>query len=588
MATHYVDQARHHEKKGRPEAIDLYYRAAVIAYACLSQPGLAGGSAFEQEAIAIYNRSLAGCLSAAVPRGRLVARSHLIVTTPSGPAAIPIARQGFVWQTADFMSLVDPAKIPADKKQERCRVRAGIGAVRVGMRFSRVEHHEDFLPRTATFPVTAMLYPDLDAWFGRRAGGLPQDCLALYDPLRIGAVPVGDRHLRLAADLDAPLAVLNQLMRPDQFRVDGFLRPDTMITRAGIAMLEPYQPGKIPLVLIHGLASTPWTFTDMIGDLRSDPRILERYQIWVFAYPTGAGFLRMAKTLRQQLSQIVAQHDPQGTDPALREMVLVGHSMGGLLSKIQTLYSGDAVWDTIATMPIETVQTTTETRELFREMCYFEPQPYVRRVVLIASPHRGSHIADAFLGRLASSFVKQSDERREMFTQLKRDNPGIFRDGFQRMWTSVDLLEYDHPLLVTLLRLPRSSEVTYHSIIGVAKTKPISGEVSDGVVPVASAKLPDVASELYLEETHGTIQHDLKTTQEVKRILELHLAALGSGGTLADTVIVPPSDEEMVTDPVVPAAADPALDEPEEVDAKPPTAPVESLPPEPLAVPVER
>ncbi|MEJ7590700.1 MAG: hypothetical protein WKF77_04075 [Planctomycetaceae bacterium] len=57
-------------------------------------------------------------------------------------------------------------------------------------------------------------------------------------------------------------------------------------------LLEPYQPGRIPLVLIHGLASDALTWKEMIAALQSNQEIAARYQIWVYQYPTGNSYLK--------------------------------------------------------------------------------------------------------------------------------------------------------------------------------------------------------------------------------------------------------------------------------------------------------
>src|SRR5204863_7879130 len=63
-------------------------------------------------------------------------------------------------------------------------------------------------------------------------------------------------------------------------------------TAAKLVFLDPYQPGKVPVVLIHGLFSSPEDWADAIGHLRAAPGFANRFQIWPFGYPTGQGSLQ--------------------------------------------------------------------------------------------------------------------------------------------------------------------------------------------------------------------------------------------------------------------------------------------------------
>jgi hypothetical protein len=55
---------------------------------------------------------------------------------------------------------------------------------------------------------------------------------------------------------------------------------DTMPTQ--LAALELYRPGRIPVVLIPGTASSAGRWADPINDLQNDPAIRERFQFWLF------------------------------------------------------------------------------------------------------------------------------------------------------------------------------------------------------------------------------------------------------------------------------------------------------------------
>jgi hypothetical protein len=290
-------------------------------------------------------------------------------------------------------------------------------------------------------------------------------------------------------------------------------------------MLEPYQAGKIPLLLIHGLFSDPMTWMDLANELLAESDLYERYQIWAFRYPTGSGFFEQAAELREQLQVARALLDPMGADPALSQMVLMGHSMGGLVAKLQVTDSSDLLWSSVARVPIDAVTATLKVRSELERTLFFSPQPFISQVVFIGTPHDGSGAAMRLTGRLASGLVTFSQARNQDWDQLMRDNPGAFDPRLKdRPPTSVDLLEPANPLLGAMRQLRFSSCVRLHSIIGTGGWSLQHGP-SDGIVPVTSARHHGVESEFFVESRHARLHRDQQTVAEVKRILRLHAAS---------------------------------------------------------------
>jgi pimeloyl-ACP methyl ester carboxylesterase len=376
-----------------------------------------------------------------------------------------------------------------------------------------------------------VLDPDFDAWLGRTAGP-PRDRLHLVDPLHTQQATVAGHAAPLAINLDGPIDLLGQIVDGTNYRFVALLRPEKALDIAGLYMLQPYQPGKIPVVLVHGLASSPLTWNDLIGDLRSDPAFRERYQLWLFTYPTGVGFLRNAALLREQLAQLQDELDPDGSRPEVRRAVLIGHSMGGLISKLQITASEDRIWNTYATRPLETLVASPEIQAQARRLMFFTPQPGVRRVVYVAAPHLGSNLANELPGRLSSALIRPLTDAKDMMDTIDRDNPGLLRPEFRQVQTGVDMLERDHPLLLTMTQLRVSPAVTTHSIIGTG-TRAVGRPRGDSVVPIESARIPGVASEIFVPENHGGVHHNERSTAEILRILDEHWREM-RGGTLAD------------------------------------------------------
>jgi hypothetical protein len=110
-----------------------------------------------------------------------------------------------------------------------------------------------------------------------------------------------------------------------------------------------------------------------------------------------------AAGLRSALSNAVAELDPDGKDPGLQEMVVIGHSQGGLLTKMCVVDPGTRFWEILFRVPPEKLEVGSELQDsLAREIerkgtLIFEPLPFVRRVVFVATPHRGSYRALGFL-----------------------------------------------------------------------------------------------------------------------------------------------------------------------------------------------
>jgi hypothetical protein len=250
----------------------------------------------------------------------------------------------------------------------------------------------------------------------------------------------------------------------------------------------------------------------------------ERYQLWVFRYPTGGPLLHAAARLRSELRAAREAIDPARADAALDRMVLLGYSLGGLIAKLQVSYGGDELWARYASRPLDSLRLSATDRRRLREWFYFDPEPSIARVVCLATPHRGTRTRNQFVGRLASNFVRLP-EASEMAQRVVRENPGAFHVSVDRLLaTSVDLLAADDLLSTAIRELPTSREARFHTVIGRGQ-KLWGGEDSDGVVTVESARLQGAASECLVPADHALVHRHPQTIAEIKRILRQHLEA---------------------------------------------------------------
>ena len=426
---------------------------------------------------------------------------------------------GFTWEPSDFHQLVLIGHY-GNQRLKTKQIRDGLGVPVVilrhkspkatGMKDAQGKTAQDFLGDTSAIAATAVLSSDGNA-------------IHFYNPVSIRTIEIQEASVSLAFDTTASIAYM--LHHHPQTRYRDFIFPDQSADQSRLTMLEPFQPDKIPLILVHGLLSSPDTYGELYNQLRSDPVLLADYQVWVFKYATGKPFIRAASDLRAELDRVIELHDPELTNEYLRSGVLVGHSMGGLITRLMISYSGERVWNSVSRIPLEVLATDEKTRASFAERFYFDPHPMISRAVFIATPHRGSSTAGRALGKFASALVVQSDTGIE---QMIEDNPGAIRETLaDGLPTSIDMLDPDQPFLKILGSLDMSESVTKHSIIGVGG--PIMGLFeSDGLVPLQSAKLDRVDTERRIATSHNGILKHPQTALELRRILFDHAELLQS------------------------------------------------------------
>ena len=513
-------EGRRLERQGVDASVDRYYEAAVFASAALA-------AAVDDDRIAIrdlYNDSLRDCLLAAQAFGRIEPSSHLVVNTPAGSATVPIAHRGFVWRPEDFGRLNKPTRPGLNPSAHTCNNMPGLGADLVVERPNPDASAGDvFLLRTAVFSATAVLRPDLDAWLGSPGTRSPADVLELHDPLRVRTVEFAARTWRITANYDAAIAREYEIQQEGRgsLAIPGFTLPDVMLDKARITMLEPYQPGKTPVLFVHGLLADPFIFNDLMVALQRTPGFVEHFQIWAYSYPTGAPWFRTAAILRDQIRKITSTFDPEGVDPGVQNMVLAGYSMGGLLCRLQVSSSGDALWNLASNRPIESLKMSDEARKLATKLFFFEPTPNVRRVIFLATPHGGASWTTGIAGSIATRFVRRSPDVKNLIAQVDRDNPGAMRGSFRDLPSSIDTLMARSPFLATVRELPISPRTTVHTIAGYGLVSPEHGR-GDLVVPLASTHLDEAVSEHWVRAIHNTIYYQPDTIAEFRRILGEH------------------------------------------------------------------
>lgn len=295
----------------------------------------------------------------------------------------------------------------------------------------------------------------------------------------------------------------------------------------GIFTLQPYKAGKIPVVLVHGTASSPARWAELINEFNGDPKIRERFQIWAFIYDSGRGIGYSAGRLRKALTNIVHEFDPEGKDAALQNMVVIGHSQGGLLTKLTAIDSGTRFWDMLSDKPFQQLKLDSEASEFIQQSLFFKPLPFVKRVVFISTPQHGAMLAAsqwitglaAKLISLPMTIVNSTALLAQIATTSGDEKVAAM---LSRPMTSIDLMNPNNPALQILASIPVTA-VPAHSIIAVEGDGP-KEQGDDGVVAYKSAHIDEAVSEFVVRWNHSC-QGQPEVIEEVKRILFEHLAA---------------------------------------------------------------
>ena len=341
---------------------------------------------------------------------------------------------------------------------------------------------------------------------------------------QVDDIAVGARRQPLAADWSAPNAFYWQMCRLDEQKILNILMPESYSEETSLYFLQPYDPTKIPVVLVHGLVSSPDAFKTTINDLAPEPWFRQHYQLWLYNYPTGSPWLFNSMRFRQHMRQACAYARTQGGDQNLKRMVVIGHSMGGLLARSSVTKPGTALYDAYFKQPIDQLKIPEESRRVIREEALYQPLPEPQRVVFLAVPHRGSPAAEMSITLLLSKLIRLPKQLSVDLLVATVQTFGKVLDGKTQpppLPTSINSLAPTDPSILALGQLPLPPAITFHSIIG-DRAKGNTPNSSDGVVPYWSSHISPVVSEKIVPSNHSVARCP-DTSQELKRILKLHL-----------------------------------------------------------------
>lgn len=363
---------------------------------------------------------------------------------------------------------------------------------------------------------------------------------------------IGKNKVRqpLAANFSVPIALFWKLSDADGTELLGAFRPKKAINTMGLYFSEPYDPRKIPVVFTHGLMSGPATFANLTNRLLVDPVIRENYQFWFFGYPSGLAWTIPASRQRQALKELMQEYNPRGTSREMNNIVMVGHSMGGLITRFNnstkpwTLMKGvfELSPETFEGMTLENwkkgmapLHYDEQTLERLQNNFIFSPPQGVTRIVYMATPHRGSTFADNWIGRLGQRLIDLPSDMLEEVTRIATLSRGMFLLNPLQLkdeLTNIRQLSPNSSLVKYMSELRGSPNVPVHSIIG-DRGRNDTPNSSDGVVKYHSSHLDWSASEKIVPSGHS-VQDDPASAVELRRILREHLVKVKGRKTLEE------------------------------------------------------
>ena len=464
----------------------------------------------------LYNRSLTSAFLSK-DRSTMTLQSGSY-SLPFGTLQIELSEKSLHWGNRKLTNFIPTAELEVRGLQNRYR-RAGIGVPLAAEQI--LEGPDEGLQiGKGKVPITAfMRFKQL---FSQLAEGTVRANWEVYVSYDQQKIQIHGKDVPLETEFTSSLAASLADSPIWERELKAFFLGDLVGgTPSQLGGIEPYRPGRIPVVFVHGTASGPGRWADMVNDLIVDPQIHNRFQFWFFTYDTGSPILYSAGQLRDALTNTVQQLDAKYHDPALQRMVIIGHSQGGLLTKLTSVESGNKFWDSISSKPFEEIEVTPETRALLQKNVFVTPLPFVSRLIFIATPQRGSYVADSWAAHQIAKFVKLPGRVVSGITDvMTRNFEGMKFNLHGTQLGAVSAMEPGSHLMTALAPLPLAPGVSGHSIIAVKDEGPLE-EGTDGVVKYTSAHLDGVDSEFIVRSGHSC-QSNPHTIQEVRRILLLH------------------------------------------------------------------
>lgn len=520
-----IGRAQLLEKKQPEKAVALYLHAADLAFQGFFLKECSNPVDVRCDSLKVfYDRSVRGVLSylarkkwdnAAIPRfDSGIGRTFTLSVSEGANVEDP----------SEYDSIEPASSIGLEGLTNRHR-RAGVGVSLVACRKRRDgDGLESYLPRVGTcLPLTAVVrFPD--------KGCEGAECAANFELINSSTTEdysTAWGTIPLAADFTAPLAAVVDKtgMSGWDGLFDAIQGNEELLKNTGFYTLEPYDSGKIPLVTVHGLFSNPLTWLDVHNELMGDPIVRRHFRVWHYLYPTNLPILENSRVFRQKLDELEGYlKSHQSKKDTAHGMVIIGHSMGGLLTRTAVVDS-TPLMEYFLEDPKRISKLNKDTADAVRSYLEFSPKPYIDRVIFVAVPHRGSSIADNWVGAIGRWLLSLPKAIVQRTVHVAREARNILRPELQTAFdagqaSSISGLSEKSPALQGLSKTAVSSAIPFHSIIGdqgLGNTP----DSSDGVVAYRSSHVDGAQSELIVPADHTAHAHP-QALLEIRRILRLH------------------------------------------------------------------
>ena len=522
VSVHQDDGKKKVTLSGREASRTYYFSSAVYAYFYIFNEGPHRPGMWNQQfrtACEFYNHGLAKSLRRV--GGDLHSVKEQEIKLPMKKTRLEMMRAGYSWPEAQLRAFVpaDDFVVHGLRPRERS---SGLGVPLIATPDWSAfgTNWPDYFLRDMKVPAT--LFLRVEGSVCDMAADRLQATLELYSGFSTRETAVNGQTVPLEVDYSATLAYMLQHSVQWKARIAQFFTGLELI-KSRIYLSQPYAPYKIPVIFVYGTGGSPSDWANAYNMLRADPDINTHYQFWYFVYNTGNPISYSGARLRESLDKVIKELDPEGKDDALRKAIVIGHSQGGLVTKLSAVDSGDVFWNYISDKPLDQLKLSPESRELLRNMYFFEHSPYVHRVILVCAPNQGSVLVNNWMQNLGQFLISMPVQLTRLGTDLATlYSAGKLKPAMKqfagKVPTSVANMNPNNPFLKALYSLPLADDIKGNTIIGVLGDGPVE-ECNDGVVAYTSARLPGMESEDIVHGNHDEVLISPVTAECIRRIL---------------------------------------------------------------------
>jgi hypothetical protein len=516
-------EMNYHEGR-RTKSKPMLLASALYAYAVLFPAGDADRpspySAQFLHAADFYNLALTQVLSGAGAEGVATLQSGRY-DVPFGEVDVTVDQTSLAFAGRTLTSFVPTMNLTVEGFKNDYRS-DGIGApLAAGLTPAKQPDKGLVLPQNLRIPTSAVLL--MDDPRRQLTGTTLTARLALYTIYDTANIRIDGHNVPLEYDQTAVRALFavegKGWTRELSGLLNNVLAGPNGNAKDNLFALEPHRYSRIPVVLVHGTASSPLRWGDMVNDLLEDKEIRDHYEFWFFTYNTGNPIPVSANVLRHALEDAVKSLGGVQADPALGRMVVIGHSQGGLLTKLNVIESGTKLWDAVSNKPVDELKLKPETKALLKESLFVHPLPFVETVIFIATPHGGSYQASATIVSLFTRLVTLpltiASATADVLTNA---GEALKLQKDRRTFNSINGMSPGNPAIEAVRAIPVAPGIHAYSIIPTLQDGPLE-ERNDGVVEYKSAHIDGVESELVIEHQDHSTQSNPLAVREVRRIL---------------------------------------------------------------------